>query len=125
MAETYLIQSADDNAPIDPVALRELRDLLRADTDSDLGVRLKDRPPAPGEQGAIPIALEIIAATTPLGTAFAGVLRHWIDKHRLSVTVRRTGDGYSLQLSGGNIQDVERLVAKLERGNGAEPGDGG
>jgi hypothetical protein len=124
MAESYTIEPADDSVPIDPRLLRELRDLLRKDEDLDLGVRLKDRPPAPGEQGAIPVALEIAAAATPLGTAFAGVLKHWIDKHKLSITVRRKGDDYSFRLSGGNIQDAERLIAELERGSGAEPDDG-
>ena len=75
--------------------------MLRKDEDLDLGVRLEDRPPGPGEQGAVPVALEIIAVATPLGTAFAGVLNHWIDKHKLSVNVRRKGDNYSFQLSGG------------------------
>jgi hypothetical protein len=62
MAETYTIESAEDGVMIDPRYLRELRDLLRADDDLDLGVKLRDRPPAPGEQGAIPVALEIVAA---------------------------------------------------------------
>jgi hypothetical protein len=123
MAETYMIESADDNVPIDPAALRELRDLLRKDRDLDLGVRLKDRPPAPGEQGALPVALEIVAVATPLGRAFAGVLKHWMDKHKPSITLRK-GDRV-VELGAGNIQDAERLFALLERGNAAEPGDGG
>lgn len=124
MAETYTIESADDSVPIDPRLLRELRDVLRQDEDLDLGIKLKDRPPAPGEQGAIPIAVEIIAAATPLGTAFADVLKQWIDKHKLSIKVRRKSDSLSFELSGGNIKDAERLIAKLERGNGAKPDDG-
>lgn len=125
MVESYTIESADDNVPIDPRALRELRDLLRKDEDLDLGVRLEDRPPEPGEQGAIPVALEIIAAATPLGTAFASVLKHWIDKHKLSVNVRRKGDNYSFQLSGGNIGDVERLITNLGKRNSVRPADDG
>ncbi len=124
MAETYTIESADDSVPVDPRLLRELRDLLREDEDLDLGVRLKDRPPAPGEQGAIPVAVEIITAATPLGTAFAGVLKHWIDKHKLSIKVGRKGDDYSFELSGGNLRDAERLIAKLTSASGAEPADG-
>lgn len=123
MAESYTIESADDSDPIDPKPLRELADLLRDDEDLDLGVRLKDRPPAPGEQGAIPVALEIIAAATPLGTAFASVLRHWIDKHKLSITVRRKGDDYKIVLSGVNVAEAERLIAKVAGGSGEEPGD--
>jgi hypothetical protein len=119
MAEYYTIESADDGAPIGPGQLRELADLLR-DDDLDLGVRLRDRPPAPGEQGAIPVALEIAAVATPLGTAFAGVLKHWIDKHKVSIKVRRK-DGTSLQLSAGNLQDAERLIAILDGSRGAGP----
>jgi Effector Associated Constant Component 1 len=124
MTETYTIESADGSAPIDPKLLRELRDLLREDEDLDLGVRLKDRQPAPGEQGAIPVAVEIITAATPLGTAFAGVLKHWIDNHKVSVKVRRKSDGLSFQLSGMNVRDAERLMAKLESRSGTEPDNG-
>jgi hypothetical protein len=123
MAESYTIEPAHDGEAIDPGLLRELRDMLRADDDLDLGIRLKDRPPAPGEQGAIPLAVEIVAAATPLGTAFAGVLRQWINKHKVSIRVRRQ-DGTSLQLSAGNVQDAERLIALLESGSGAEPDAG-
>jgi hypothetical protein len=124
MAETYTIESADDSVPIDPRLLRELRDLLREDEDLDLGVSLKDRPPAPGEQGALPVALEIVSAATPLGTAFAGVLIAWMKTHRLSIKIRRKGDNYSLEFSGGKSQDARRLLAMLQGGIGAEPGDG-
>jgi hypothetical protein len=119
MTEYYTIEPADDDAPIDPGQLRELAHLLRDDDDLDLGVRLRDRPPAPGEQGAIPVALEIVAAATPLGTAFASVLKHWIDKHKVSIRVRRK-DGTSLALSAGNVQDAERLIAILDDSGGAE-----
>jgi len=124
MAETYTIESADDSVLIGPRLLRELQDLLREDEDLDLGVRLKDRPPAPGEQGALPVALEIVAAATPLSTAFAGVLKHWIDKHKISINVRRKGGDFSIELSGVNLSDAERLIAQLQRGSGAEPDDG-
>jgi hypothetical protein len=91
---------------------------LRADEDLDLGVTLKDRPPAPGEQGAIPVALEIIAAATPLSTAFLSVLKHWIDRHKVSVKVRLK-DGRTFQFSGGDPDDAARLFAQMVGGNGA------
>ncbi|HSZ43009.1 MAG TPA: hypothetical protein VK817_23860 [Trebonia sp.] len=125
MPETYTIESADDGATIDSKLLRELRDLLRDDDDLDLGVKLKDRPPAPGEQGAIPVALEIVAAATPMATTFAAVLRKWIGSRRTSVKVRRKSDGYTVEISTGNVEDAERLLAKLLAGYGAEPGNGG
>jgi len=112
MTETYTIEPANDSVPIDPDLLRELRDLLREDEDLDVGVRLKDRPPAPGEQGALPVALEIVSAATPLGTAFAGVLAHWINTRKVRIKVRRGGE--SVEISAGNVQDAERLIAKLK-----------
>jgi hypothetical protein len=125
MAEFYTIESADDSVPIDPRLLRELRDLLREDEDLDLGVSLKDRPPARGEQGAIPVALEIIATAMPLGAAFAGVLKHWIDKNKVTVKLRRKGDNLTIEVSAANAEDAERLIAKLEKVSGAQPDGGG
>jgi hypothetical protein len=121
MAEYYTIQPADDSVPIDPRDLRELQDLLSEDEDLDLSVRLTDRPPAPGEQGALPIALEIVATATPLATAFAGVLAHWINSHKVRIKVRHGDD--SIEVSAGNIQDAERLIAKMVGGSGAAPDD--
>jgi hypothetical protein len=125
MAEYYTIEAADDGVPIDPGQLRELQDRLRADEDLDLGVRLKDCPPAPGDQGALPVALEIVAAAAPLSTAMAGVLKHWIDKNKISIKVRRKGTDYSVELNGVNFRDAERLLAKLEKETSAEPDNGG
>jgi Effector Associated Constant Component 1 len=125
MTETYTIESANDSVPIDPRLLRELRDLLREDEDLDLGVRLKDRQPAPGEQGAIPLAVEIITAATPLGRIYADVLKHWIDRHKdVSVKIRRKSDGLSVEISGVNVRDAERVIARAESGSGAELDDG-
>jgi Effector Associated Constant Component 1 len=122
MTESYTIESADDSAPIGLKLLRELRDLLREDDELDLGVKLRDRQPAPGEQGAIPVALEIIATVTPLGTAFAGVLKHWIDKHHgMSIKISRKGDDFSIQLSGATGNDTEWLIAQLKSEAGAQP----
>jgi hypothetical protein len=114
MAESYTIESADDSVPINPRQLRELRDLLRDDDDLDLGLTLKDRPPAPGEQGAIPVALEIITTAIPLGTAFAGVLAHWISSHKVRVKVRHGDD--CIEISAGNVDDAARLIALLKQG---------
>jgi hypothetical protein len=126
MAEFYTIESADDSVPIDPRLLRELRDLLREDEDLDLGISLKDRAPARGEQGAIPVALEIIATAMPLGTAFAGVLKHWIDKnHGVSFKIGRKGGEPGFVVKGVSAKELERIIAQLQRGNGAQPGGGG
>jgi hypothetical protein len=122
--ETYTIESADDRLPIDPRQLRELRDLLRDEDDLDLGVRLRDRPPARGEQGAIPVALEIITAGAPLGTAFAVVLTHWINQSKVSLSVSISKGKRRVKISAGNVQDAERLLATVERVDGAGPGNG-
>jgi Effector Associated Constant Component 1 len=122
MAKYYTIESADDSVPLDRRSLRELRDLVRADEDLDVGVRLIDRPPAPGEQGAITVALEIIVAATPLGKAFARVLEHWIDSHKLP-PIRVSRKNYGFEIGSGTVQDAERLIEKLERESGAEPDD--
>ena len=124
MAGTYIIESADDDAPIEPRLLRELRDLLRDDEDLDLGARIKDRQPAPGEQGAIPMAVEVLTAATPVGTLFVGVLMQWILTHKLSIKVSRKADGVSADLSGMSVQDAERVLEKLGITSGTAPGDG-
>lgn len=125
MAETYTIEPADEEVPIDPELLHELRELLRKDKDLNIGVRLKERPPAPGEQGALPVALEIISAATPLGTAFAGVLIAWMNNRNVRIKIRRKGDDYSVQLNvPGNVKDAERLIETLGKGNGLKPDHG-
>jgi len=124
MAGTYTIESADEGAPIAPRLLRELRDLLRDEEDLDLGVTIRDRQPEPGEQGSVPVAVEVLTAAAPLGTAFAGVLMAWIHTHKLSIKVSRKSDGLSYQISGGSVRDTERLIAKLEGTGGTEPDDG-
>lgn len=120
---TYTIESADDSTPIDPGVLRELRDLLRDDEDLDLGVKLKDRPPAPGQQGAVPVAVEVITAAAPLATAFAGVLIGWIGNHKLSIKVRK-GDDFIVEVRGGSVRDAERLIDKLREGSSAQLDEG-
>jgi hypothetical protein len=115
MAKTYTIETADDNVPIDPILLRELRDLLREDDDLDLGISLKDRPPAPGEQGALPVALEIVSAATPVATVFAGVLIAWMNKHKVQIKVR--SGNKILKVKANDVRDAERLIAMLKNGD--------
>lgn len=122
MAPTYTITSADDAAPIPPTALRELRELLTEDDELDLGVRLTDRAPRPGEQGAIPVAVQIVAASAPLGAAFASALKQWIRKHSLSVELSRQ-DGSRIRISGVNAEQAERLIAGMDKADGAEPSE--
>jgi hypothetical protein len=115
MPQMYTIEPADDGVPIDPGLLRELRDRLRADEDADVGVRLRERAPAPGEQGALAVALEVVSAATPLGTAFAGVLIAWINSHKVRIKLRHGDDSVEISAPG-NVEDAERLIAKLRQG---------
>jgi hypothetical protein len=116
MAGTYTIEAADGGRPIDPQELRELRNLLREDEDLDLGVTLRDRPPAPGEQGAIPVAVEVAAALTPVVGGIAKVLSQWVASRRVVLKVTETSrgsKGRSIELSAGNAAQAERLLRSL------------
>jgi len=118
MAEAYTIEAADGEASIDPTLLRELRDLLREDEDVDLGLKLKDRPPVPGEQGAIPFALEILAAGAPVAASVAKVLSQWLTSRRVTLKITNR-EGRSVELSAANAKDAQSLLDVLAGlGNG-------
>jgi len=120
MAQTYTIEGTADGEPLAPEALRELRNLLRDDEDLDLGVTLKDRPPAPGEQGTIPVAVEVVAASTPIAGALAKVLGQWIASKRVVLKVTATGrKGGTIELSAPNAAEAERLLRSLSEDEGA------
>ena len=112
MTEAYTVESADGEAPIDPTLLRELRDLLREDEDLDLGLKLKSRPPEPGEQGAIPFALEVLAASTPVAASVAKVLSQWLLSRRVTLKITNR-KGRSVELSAANAKDAESLLKVL------------
>jgi hypothetical protein len=112
VAETYTIESVDGDVPVDPALLRELADLLREDEDLGVGGGLTDRPPAPGQQGAVPVALEIVSAATPLGTAFAGLLIAWVNSHKVRIKVRHGDDCVEISAPG-NVRDAQRLIEQL------------
>lgn len=117
MTETFTIEAADGAEPLGPGLLRELRDLLRDDEDLDLGVTLRDRPPAPGEQGAIPVAVEVVAVLAPSVRGLAGVLAQWIASRRVDLKVTTSGRrGRTVELSAGNAADAERLLSALAEG---------
>lgn len=123
MAEAYTIEAADGVPSIDPALLRELRDLLRADEDVDLGLKLKSRSPEPGEQGAIPFALEVLAAGAPVAASVAKVLSQWLLSRRVTLKITN-GGGRSVELSAANAKDAESLLAALaeqDEAPGADP----
>lgn len=122
---TFTIEAPDGEAPLDPGLLRELRDLLRDDEDLDVGVRLTQRPPEPGEQGAIPVAVEVLALAAPAVGQVARVLREWIVTRRVAVKVTPSGKGRSVEITAGNAKDAERLLAAAlgpDRGTGSSGG---
>ena len=119
MTETFTVEAADGRGPIDPRLLRELRELLREDEDLDLGVTLKDRPPAPGEQGAIPVGVEIVAALTPAVAGLAKVLGQWVASRRVVLKVTTPGrEGRSIELSASTAAEAERLLRALTEDDG-------
>ena len=117
---TFTVEAADGEEPLGPRLLRELRDLLRDDEDLDIGVRLTQRPPEPGEQGAIPIAVEVLAIAAPAVGQLARVLREWIVTRRVALKVTPGGKGSAVEITAGNAKDAERLLAvALEPTGGA------
>ena len=119
MSDTIIIESADADVPLDPKLLREIRDLLRANDDLDLGLKLTNRPPAPGEQGGVPVALEVLAVTAAASRPFAKVLAAWLRSRHTSIKVRDRDHGRELELDTktAKLGDVERLITKfLEEG---------
>ena len=112
MTEAYTVEIADGGAPIDPALLRELRDLLREDEDLDLGLKVKSRPPGPGEQGAIPFALEMLAAGAPVAASVAKVLSQWLLSRRVTLKITNR-KGCSVELSAANAKDAESLLKAL------------
>jgi hypothetical protein len=101
--------SADDDVPLEPKLLRELRDALRESDDLDLGLKLKDRPPAPGEQGALPVALEVLGLSIPLAGSFAKVLCQWMISRQVTLKVTRA-DGRSIEVTASDTKRPEKLV---------------
>jgi len=116
MSETIIIESADADAPLDPKLLREIRNLLDEDDDHDVGLRLTNRPPAPGEQGGIPVALEVLSVTSTAITPFVLVLRTWLANRSATIELRSGDQKIKLTAQNGDVQkliaDVTRLLAR-------------
>ena len=120
MSETIIIESADADAPLDPKLLREIRDLLRENDDLDLGLKLTNRPPAPGEQGAVPVALEVLTVTSAASRPFARVLASWLDSRRTSIKLRDHGRELEIDTRTAKPVDVEKLITQF-LADGREP----
>jgi len=117
MSETIIVESADADAPLDPKLLREIRDLLREDDDLDLGLKLTNRPPAPGEQGAVPVALEVLSVTSAASRPFAKVFAAWLESRRTSIKLRDHGRELEIDTRTSKPIDVEKLIMQfLEEG---------
>jgi len=113
MSETIIIESADADAPLDPKLLREIRNLLDEDDDLDVGLRLTNRPPAPGEQGAVPVALEVLSVTSKASGPFAKVFAAWIDSRRTLVKLRVHGRELEIDTRTPKALDVEKLITQF------------
>ena len=110
METAITLGSADDDVPLDPKLLRELRDALRESDDLDLGLKLRDRPPAPGEQGALPVALEVLGLSIPLAKSFTTVLCQWIISRQVTVKVTKA-DGRSVEVTASDAKRPEKLLS--------------
>jgi hypothetical protein len=110
METSITLGSADDDVPLDPKLLRELRDALRESDDLDLGLKLKDRPPAPGEQGALPVALEVLGLSIPLAKSFTTILCQWMISRQATLEVTRNADGKSVKVTASDAKQPERLL---------------
>jgi len=110
METSITLGSADDDVPLDPKLLRELRDALRESDDLDLGLKLKDRPPAPGEQGALPVALEVLGLSIPLAKSFTTVVCQWMISRQVTVKVTKA-DGQSVEVTASDAKRPEKLLS--------------
>ena len=113
MPETIIVESADGDAPLNPRLLREIRDLLREDDDLDLGLRLTNRPPAPGEQGAVPVALEVLGVTSAAARPFAKVFAAWFASRRTTIKLRDRERVLEIDTGDSKPIDVEAMVKQF------------
>ncbi|MFC5803936.1 effector-associated constant component EACC1 [Streptomyces formicae] len=95
---------------------RSLADWLNDDEDLSGSARLRMVPPAPGEQGGLADAAEVIGAVGPVLDALISGAAVWLVQRarsrRVSVRVSRP-DGTRIALTAGNPQDAAALQAQL------------
>ncbi|MEV4329071.1 hypothetical protein AB0K02_00735 [Streptomyces sp. NPDC049597] len=95
---------------------RSLAAWLNDDEDLSGSARLRMLPPAPGEQGGLADAVEIVGAVGPVLDAVISGAAVWLVQRarsrRISFKVTRP-DGTSVELSAGNPQDAAEVQRQL------------
>ncbi|MCW2871606.1 hypothetical protein [Actinacidiphila oryziradicis] len=110
---------------------RSLAKWLNDDEDLSGSARLRMVPPAPGEQGGLADAAEVLSAAGPLADALVGGLFVWlverVRSRRVSFKVTRP-DGACVELSAGSVEEAavvqQQLRQFLDPGPGLRPGPG-
>lgn len=104
---------------------RSLAKWLNDDEDLSGSARLRMVPPAPGEQGGVADAAEVLSAAGPMLDALIGGLAVWVTERvrsrRVSFKVTRP-DGTQIELSAGNAQEAAAVQQQMRQflypGNG-------
>jgi hypothetical protein len=120
MTQTITISAVDGEPPLDSEFLEELEESLREldeEHELDLGLELRDRPPVLGQQGSIPVALEVIVASSTVVQLFAGSLagalaaklrKHQVTKIKIELGDRK-GEGKSVEIVAQDFTELEDL----------------
>lgn len=106
---------------------RNLADWLNDDEELSGAARVRMVPPAPGEQGGLADATEMVGAVEPLLSAGVGAFVMWLTERtksrRVSFRAIRP-DGAQIQLSAGSSADAASVQKELARFvNGGSPED--
>lgn len=104
---------------------QSLADWLNDDEDLSGSTRLRMVPPAPGQQGGLADAAEVLGAVGPVLEALVGGVAVWLAQRcrsrRVSFKVTRP-DGTGIELSAGNPEDAAAVEKQLR--TFLEPGSG-
>ncbi|MEV6838268.1 hypothetical protein AB0N17_27780 [Streptomyces sp. NPDC051133] len=97
---------------------RSLAKWLNDDEDLSGSTRLRMVPPAPGEQGGVADAAEVLSAVGPLLDALVGGLAVWVTERarsrRVSFKVTRP-DGTRIELSAGTAQEAAAVQQQMRQ----------
>ncbi|MFG2224545.1 hypothetical protein [Streptomyces sp. NPDC048644] len=105
---------------------RSLAEWLNDDEELSGAARLRMVPPAPGEQGGLADAAEVLGVVGPVAEALVSCVGVWLVQRarsrRVSLRVSRP-DGTRVELSAGSPEDAAAVEAQLRRF--LDPGPGG
>ncbi|WP_030968235.1 effector-associated constant component EACC1 [Streptomyces sp. NRRL S-1824] len=97
---------------------RSLAKWLNEDEDLSGSAQLRMVPPAPGEQGGLADAAEVLNATGPVMDALIGGLFVWVAERvrsrRVSFKVTRP-DGTGIEMSAGSVEEAAAVQQQLRQ----------